>query len=57
MDGNIFDHVVAISSMDAGSSHKGFLKNSVRKRIVKNNDIDGLMETDIEMKAYPREHW
>ena len=54
---DIFDQVVAISSVDASSSHRmNFLKNSVRKRVTDNDDIDGLA-AEIESKAYPREHW
>ena len=54
---DIFDQVVAISSVDASSSHRIFLKNSVRHRVTQNDDIDGMMGAEIESKAYPREHW
>ena len=55
---DIFDQVVAISSVDNGSSHRNFLKNSVRHRAINNNrDIDGLLvNSDIKIKAYPMEY-
>lgn len=62
---DIFDHILAMSSIDTIKSNlmpkpQPFLKNSVRHRMQKNranNDIDGLLETKIQTKAYPREHW
>lgn len=53
---DIFDQAVALSSVE-GSSTGNYLKNSVRKRLIHNSDIDGVIRNDYEAKAYPREHW
>ena len=55
---DIFNQVLALSSVDGSHRGENYLKNSVRHRAGLNNDIDGfLKENKIESKAYPRHHW